>query len=188
MPPAQHQSPHLVGYQIVRRRPHNPRRQRLEPLVVPPLRLGHLGARLLCQHAGDPCRGRSPSLRAHRVAFLGLKVPLRGLHVVRRAGERCTEVEVRRGLVGPQRDGLAVGPGCSAHVLLRGVPNTVSHQLLVRVARLRGVPGCLLRGLAIPLLHNPAILRPLPLHLQLLVVHRVQLPSARVPWAVDTAP
>eukprot|EP00964_Phaeocystis_antarctica_P074788 scaffold46060_cov58-Phaeocystis_antarctica.AAC.1 len=50
-PPAQHHSPHLVGYHIVRRRPHNPRRQRLEPLIVPPLRLGHLGARLLCQHA-----------------------------------------------------------------------------------------------------------------------------------------
>eukprot|EP00964_Phaeocystis_antarctica_P114393 scaffold78367_cov35-Phaeocystis_antarctica.AAC.1 len=32
--PAQHQSPHLVGCRIVRRRPHNPRRQRLEPLVA----------------------------------------------------------------------------------------------------------------------------------------------------------
>eukprot|EP00964_Phaeocystis_antarctica_P126648 scaffold90306_cov63-Phaeocystis_antarctica.AAC.3 len=36
-----------MGLDIVRRRPHHPRRQRLEPLVVPPLRLGHLGAYLL---------------------------------------------------------------------------------------------------------------------------------------------
>eukprot|EP00964_Phaeocystis_antarctica_P074791 scaffold46060_cov58-Phaeocystis_antarctica.AAC.4 len=49
--PAQHDSPHLVGYPIVRRRPHNSCRQRLEPLVVPPLRLWHLGAHLHSQHA-----------------------------------------------------------------------------------------------------------------------------------------
>eukprot|EP00964_Phaeocystis_antarctica_P160596 scaffold132346_cov66-Phaeocystis_antarctica.AAC.1 len=42
--PTQHHTPHMVGSWIVRRRPRNPRRQRLEPLVVPPLRLGHLGA------------------------------------------------------------------------------------------------------------------------------------------------
>eukprot|EP00964_Phaeocystis_antarctica_P025659 scaffold14444_cov75-Phaeocystis_antarctica.AAC.2 len=42
--PAQHNSPQSVGSHIVRRRPRNPRRQRLEPLVVPPLRLGHLAA------------------------------------------------------------------------------------------------------------------------------------------------
>eukprot|EP00964_Phaeocystis_antarctica_P010250 scaffold5631_cov55-Phaeocystis_antarctica.AAC.2 len=48
--PGQRVSPHLVGFGIVRRCPDNPHRQRLELLVVPPLRLGHLGARLLCQH------------------------------------------------------------------------------------------------------------------------------------------
>eukprot|EP00964_Phaeocystis_antarctica_P043573 scaffold25006_cov64-Phaeocystis_antarctica.AAC.4 len=100
-PPAQHQRPHLVGYQIVRRRPHNPRRQHLEPLVVPPLRLGHLGARLLRQHVEGRCRGLCPAHRVHRIALLGLEEPLRGLHVVPRVGERRTEVEVRRGLVGP---------------------------------------------------------------------------------------
>ena len=47
--PAQHHSPHLVGCRIVRHRPHNPRGQRLELLVVPPLRLGQLGAHLPCQ-------------------------------------------------------------------------------------------------------------------------------------------
>eukprot|EP00964_Phaeocystis_antarctica_P028768 scaffold16226_cov60-Phaeocystis_antarctica.AAC.2 len=61
-PPFQHHRPHLVGGQIVRRRPHHPRRQRLEPLVVPPLRLGHLGARLPCQHVKGLCRGHCPVL------------------------------------------------------------------------------------------------------------------------------
>ena len=37
-PPAQHESPCLVGLDIVRRRPHHLRRQRLELLLVPPLR------------------------------------------------------------------------------------------------------------------------------------------------------
>eukprot|EP00964_Phaeocystis_antarctica_P047134 scaffold27253_cov73-Phaeocystis_antarctica.AAC.2 len=99
--PAQHQCPHLVGCHIVWQHPHNPRRQRLEPLVVPPLRLGHLGARLLCQHVEGPCRGPCPALGAHRMALLGLEEPLCGLQVVPRVGERCTEVVVRRGPVGP---------------------------------------------------------------------------------------
>eukprot|EP00964_Phaeocystis_antarctica_P095210 scaffold61741_cov63-Phaeocystis_antarctica.AAC.5 len=67
--PTQHQSSHLVGIDIVRRRPHNPRRQRLEPLVVPPLRLGHLVAHRLCQQAEGRCRGLCPELRAHRAAL-----------------------------------------------------------------------------------------------------------------------
>eukprot|EP00964_Phaeocystis_antarctica_P090375 scaffold57810_cov66-Phaeocystis_antarctica.AAC.4 len=62
------------------------------------------------------------------------------------------------------------------------------QQLLVLVARLRGAPGLLLRGLAIPLLHDPAILRHLPMPLHLLVIHRVPLPRARVPRAGDAAP
>ena len=41
---AQHLSPHLVGLHIVRRRPHHPRRQRLEPLVAPPT-IGGMGRR-----------------------------------------------------------------------------------------------------------------------------------------------
>eukprot|EP00964_Phaeocystis_antarctica_P018234 scaffold10094_cov53-Phaeocystis_antarctica.AAC.2 len=109
--PTQHRSPHLVSLQVVRRRPHHPRRQRLEPLVVPPLRLGHLVAHILSQHVESRCRGLCPVLRAHRPALLGLEEPLRGLHLVPRVAERCTEVVVRVGLVGPQRDGLAVGPG-----------------------------------------------------------------------------
>eukprot|EP00964_Phaeocystis_antarctica_P097279 scaffold63438_cov57-Phaeocystis_antarctica.AAC.5 len=88
--PAQHKSPHSVGLQLVRRRPHNPRRQRLELLVAPPLRLGHLGALLSNQLVEGPCRGRCPVLQAHRIALLGLEVPLRGLHVVPRVVERCT--------------------------------------------------------------------------------------------------
>eukprot|EP00964_Phaeocystis_antarctica_P150822 scaffold118310_cov66-Phaeocystis_antarctica.AAC.8 len=114
MQPAQHQSPHLPGFPIVRRRPHHPRRQRLELLVVPPLRLGNLGALTINQLFGTAkgrCRGHSPVLRAHQKALLGLEVPLRGLHVVPRVVERCTEVVVRLGPVGPQGDGLAVGPG-----------------------------------------------------------------------------
>eukprot|EP00964_Phaeocystis_antarctica_P082578 scaffold51825_cov61-Phaeocystis_antarctica.AAC.5 len=178
----------MVGLHIVRYRPHNPRRQHLEPLVVPPLRRGHLSALLLCQRAEGCCRGTSPALRAHRIALLGLEVPLRGLHVVPRVGEHCTEVEVRLGPVGAQRDGLAEGPGGSARVPLRGVPHTLSQQLRVLVARLLGVSGCLLRELAISLLHHPTILPQLPVLLQPLVIHRMPLPSARVTRAVDAAP
>eukprot|EP00964_Phaeocystis_antarctica_P142831 scaffold108179_cov66-Phaeocystis_antarctica.AAC.2 len=164
--PAQHERPHAIGAHIVRRRRHNPRRQRLEPLVVPPFRLGHLVAYLLRQIIEGPCRGPCPVLQAHRTALLGLEVPLRSLHGVPRVVERCTEVVVRLGPVGPQGDGLAESPGCSAPVLFDGVPQAVSHQLQVLVARLRGVPGQLLRGLAMPLLHRPTILRHLPTHLQ----------------------
>eukprot|EP00964_Phaeocystis_antarctica_P021260 scaffold11785_cov53-Phaeocystis_antarctica.AAC.4 len=135
MQPAQHLSPHLIGSRIVGRRPHDLRRQLLEPLVVPPLRFGHLSARLL-------------QLRALRHALLGLKKPLRGLHCVPRVVEHCGEVEVRHGLVGPQGDGLAVGPACSAPVLLRVVPKTLGQQLRVLVARLRGGAGLPLRLLA----------------------------------------
>eukprot|EP00964_Phaeocystis_antarctica_P135604 scaffold99951_cov63-Phaeocystis_antarctica.AAC.6 len=109
--PAQYHGPHDVGCPRVRRRPHNPRRQHLEPLVVPPLRLGHLVARLLPQRVKGLCRDTCPELRAHRIALLGIEVPLRGLHCVPRGGERCTEVGVRHGLVGPQGDGLAEGLG-----------------------------------------------------------------------------
>eukprot|EP00964_Phaeocystis_antarctica_P146510 scaffold112803_cov57-Phaeocystis_antarctica.AAC.2 len=63
--PAQHMSPHGVGSLVVRLRPNNPRRQRLEPLVVPPLRLGHLGALRQPQHVEGICRGLCPALRAH---------------------------------------------------------------------------------------------------------------------------
>eukprot|EP00964_Phaeocystis_antarctica_P006092 scaffold3326_cov59-Phaeocystis_antarctica.AAC.1 len=164
--PAQHQRPHIVGFHHVRRRPHNPRRQRLEPLVAPPLRLGHLGAHIQHQHVEGRCRGACPVLRAQRVALPGLEEPLRSLHVVPRAVERCTEVVVRHGLVGPQRDGLAVGPGCSACVVLGNVPRALCQQLIVLVARLRGAPGLPLRDLAIPLLHHATILchLPMPLH------------------------
>eukprot|EP00964_Phaeocystis_antarctica_P058657 scaffold34804_cov58-Phaeocystis_antarctica.AAC.5 len=185
--PAQHISPHEVGCLIVRRRPLNPRRQRLEPLVVPPLRLGHLGAPLQAQHLEGICRGLCPVLRAHRRTLLGLEVPLCGLHDVPRVVEHVTEVDVRIGLVGPQGDGLAAGLGCSAVVLLRGVPRTLSHQLVPLVACLRGDAGLLLRGLAIPLLRHPTILLPLPLPPHLLVKHPVQLPSARVRRAVNAA-
>eukprot|EP00964_Phaeocystis_antarctica_P042692 scaffold24476_cov62-Phaeocystis_antarctica.AAC.5 len=176
-----------LAHKVVRRRPNNSRRQRLEPLVVPPLRLGRL-ARLLYQHGEGRCRGLCPALGTVQVAPLRLEEPLRGLHVAPRAVERCTEVEVRHGLIGPQGDGLAVGPGFSAVVSLRGVTDALSQQLHVLIARLRGVPGCLLRDLAIPLLHHASILIHLPVLLQLLVIHRVALPSARVPWAVDAAP
>eukprot|EP00964_Phaeocystis_antarctica_P111969 scaffold76205_cov59-Phaeocystis_antarctica.AAC.5 len=182
--PAQHISPHEVSAHIVRRRPQNLCRQRLELLVVPPLRLGHLGARLLPQRVEDPCRDLCPALRAHRGALLGLEVPLRGLHVVPREGERSTEVVVRVGLVGPQGDGLAVGPGCFARVPLRAVPHALRHQLIVLVARLRGVPGLPLRELAVPLQRCPTILPRLALLPQLLVKRPVQLPSARVRRAV----
>eukprot|EP00964_Phaeocystis_antarctica_P155065 scaffold124036_cov66-Phaeocystis_antarctica.AAC.3 len=125
-PTSQHRSPHLVGYPIVRRRPHNPRRQHLEPLVVPPLRLGHLGALPTRQHVEGRCYGLCPDIRAHRVALLGLEEPLRSLHNVPRVGERCTEAVVRRGPVGPQGDGLAIGPSCFAPVLLGKVTRTLS--------------------------------------------------------------
>eukprot|EP00964_Phaeocystis_antarctica_P043986 scaffold25251_cov65-Phaeocystis_antarctica.AAC.4 len=154
-PPAEHISAHAEYNRLVWRRPHSPRRQRLDPLVVPPLRLGHLGALLLRQHVEGPCRGLCPVLRAHRPAFLGLEETLRGLHVVPRAVEHGTEVVVRHGVVGPQGDGLAEGPGCSAPVLLRAVPRALSQQLLVRVARLRSVPGRLLCDLASPLPVSP---------------------------------
>eukprot|EP00964_Phaeocystis_antarctica_P044854 scaffold25789_cov51-Phaeocystis_antarctica.AAC.2 len=172
--PAQHNRPHLVGCLPVRRRPQNSRRQRLELRVVPPLRLGHLGALFPPQPVEGPCRGPCPALRAHRVALFGL--------------EHCTEVVVRRGLVRPQGDGLAVGLPCSAPVLLRGVPRALSTQLIVLVARLRGDAGLLLRDLPFPLLPHPSILRHPPTRLHLLVIHRVPLPSARVPRAVDAAP
>eukprot|EP00964_Phaeocystis_antarctica_P123163 scaffold86816_cov58-Phaeocystis_antarctica.AAC.2 len=189
--PAEHPRPHDEYNQLVRRQPHNPRRQRLEPLVVPPLRLGHLGALLQPQLHEGTCRGTCPELRAYRLALLGLEVPLRGLHVVPRVGERCTEVEVRHGPVGPQGDGLAVGPGFSARVILTGVPCALSQQLIVRVARpLRGLArgtGRPLRDLAKLLPRHPTILALLPPPSQCLVKRPVQLPSARVRRAVHTA-
>eukprot|EP00964_Phaeocystis_antarctica_P126431 scaffold90127_cov63-Phaeocystis_antarctica.AAC.3 len=176
-----------MGAQGVRRRSHNPRRQRLEPLVGPPLRFGHLGALLLPKHVESSCYGLCPALRVHRIALLGLEEPLRSLHFVPRVGEHSTEIEVHRGLVGPQGDGLAVGLACSARVPFRLVPYAISHQLVVLVARLRRVSGRLLRDLASPLLHHPTILPHLPLLLQLLVKRPVQLPSARVRRAVIAA-
>eukprot|EP00964_Phaeocystis_antarctica_P121555 scaffold85212_cov55-Phaeocystis_antarctica.AAC.2 len=185
--PGKHRSPHAESPRKVRRRPHNPRRQRLEPVVVPPLRFGHLGALLLQQHFEGACRGLCPVLRAHRTALLGLKEPLCGLHVVPRVREHATEAEVRLGLVGPQGDGLAVGLGCFAPVLLRGVPPALSEQLRVRVARLRGEAGPLPRDLASPLLPHPAILLLLPQLPHPLVKRPVQLPNAGVRRAVDAA-
>eukprot|EP00964_Phaeocystis_antarctica_P010635 scaffold5850_cov61-Phaeocystis_antarctica.AAC.13 len=91
------------------------------------------------------------------------------------------------GLVGPQGDGLAEGLGRSARVLLRGVPQALSEQLLVLVARLRGFAGLALRELAILLLLHPTILLPLPLLPHLLVKRPVQRPRARVRRAVDAA-
>eukprot|EP00964_Phaeocystis_antarctica_P028384 scaffold16007_cov65-Phaeocystis_antarctica.AAC.4 len=95
--------------------------------------------------------------------------------------EHSTEVVVRRGLVGPQGDGLAVA------VLFRGIPCAISHKPNPLVARLRGEAGRPLRGLAIPLLPRPTILLSLPRLPQVLVERPVQLPSARVRRAVDTA-
>eukprot|EP00964_Phaeocystis_antarctica_P159040 scaffold129960_cov71-Phaeocystis_antarctica.AAC.2 len=82
--PAQHHSPHDTGWLIARRRPHNPRRQRLELPVVPPLRRDCLGARIHPQHVKGVCRGLCPVLRVHRIALPGLKVSLRELHQVPR--------------------------------------------------------------------------------------------------------
>eukprot|EP00964_Phaeocystis_antarctica_P138533 scaffold103204_cov60-Phaeocystis_antarctica.AAC.3 len=104
-----------------------------------------------------------------------------------RVTEHCTEVVVCRGTVGPQGDGLAVGLGGSAPVLLRLVPRALSQQLRVHVARLSGAPGRPFCGLLIPLLRRPAILPCLPLLPQLLVEHPVQLPRARVRRAVHPA-
>ena len=73
--PAQHHSPHLVGCRIVRHRPHNPRGQRLELLVVPPLRLGQLGAHLPCQvgegipFAVDACVFSTRNLSIYRSIY-----------------------------------------------------------------------------------------------------------------------
>eukprot|EP00964_Phaeocystis_antarctica_P099745 scaffold65545_cov56-Phaeocystis_antarctica.AAC.2 len=139
------------------------------------------------QHVEGRCRDHCPVLRAHWKALLGLEVALCGLHVVPRAVERVAEVEVRAGLVGPQGDGLTVGLGCFAHVLLRGVPRALSQQLIALVARLRSGTGLPVRGLAIPLLPHPTVLPRLPLFPQLLVKRPVQLPSARVCRAVDAA-
>eukprot|EP00964_Phaeocystis_antarctica_P079005 scaffold49168_cov66-Phaeocystis_antarctica.AAC.1 len=182
--PAQHCSPHVDDCQFFRRRPHHPRRQHLEPLVVPPLRLGHL---FLHQHVEGRCRGTCPALRSYLPALLGLEESLRSLHEVPRGGEHDAEVGVRPRLVGLQGDGLAVGLGCSAPVLLRAIPRALSQQLIILVARLRGAPGLPLRDLAIPLLRHPTILRRLPELPQLLVKHPVQLPSARVRRAVLAA-
>eukprot|EP00964_Phaeocystis_antarctica_P096331 scaffold62643_cov56-Phaeocystis_antarctica.AAC.1 len=172
--PEQHHGPHVDAWRMVRRRPHNPRRQRLEPLVVPPLRLGHLGAHVLSQRVKGRCRGLCP-------------VSLCGLHVVPRVVERCTKVEVRRGPVGPQCDGLAVDPGCSAPVTLRAVLHALSHQLRVLAARLLGGAGLLLRGHASLLPPRPAILPLLPVLPHLLVKRPVQLPNAWVRRAVHAA-
>eukprot|EP00964_Phaeocystis_antarctica_P069181 scaffold41979_cov64-Phaeocystis_antarctica.AAC.3 len=185
--PALHQSPHVVGHFLVRRQRHNPCRQRLEPLVVPPLRLGHLGAVLQHQHVEGACRCLCPVLGAHRIALAGLEVPLCGLHDVTRVGEHGTEVVVRHGLVGLQGDGPAVGLACFAPVLPGEVSRALSQQLIVLVARLRGAPGLPLRDLAIPLLQHPAILPRPPRLPQFLVKRPVQLPSARVRRAVHAA-
>eukprot|EP00964_Phaeocystis_antarctica_P007512 scaffold4072_cov61-Phaeocystis_antarctica.AAC.3 len=60
----QHHCPHSVGCLIVRRRAHNPRRQRLKSLVVPPLRLGHLVALLQSQRLEGHCCDHCPLLRS----------------------------------------------------------------------------------------------------------------------------
>ena len=57
-----------------------------------------------------------PRAPTPRQALLGLEEPLRGLHVVPRAGERVTEVVVRHRLVGLQGNGLAVDLGRFAPV------------------------------------------------------------------------
>ena len=91
-------------------------------------------------------------------------------------------------LVRPQRDGLAVGPGCSAPVLFRGVPQALSQNRIVLVARLHGEPGMLVCSLTmIPLTHPTILTRPLVLPL-LLVKYFVQVPSERVRRAVEAAP
>eukprot|EP00964_Phaeocystis_antarctica_P027721 scaffold15643_cov61-Phaeocystis_antarctica.AAC.1 len=82
--PAQHLSPHGVGSRIVRCQAHDRRRQRLELLVVPPLRLGHLSALRQLQLFEGRCRGLCPELRAGLTALPGLEVPLRRLHLVPR--------------------------------------------------------------------------------------------------------
>ena len=92
------------------------------------------------------------------------------------------------GLIWPQGDDLAKGLSCSAPVVLRGVPRALSQQAKVLVSRLRGAPGHLLCDLASLLLAHPAVLPQLPILLHLLVKHRVQLPSARVPRAVNATP
>eukprot|EP00964_Phaeocystis_antarctica_P132895 scaffold97047_cov54-Phaeocystis_antarctica.AAC.3 len=99
----------------------------------------------------------------------------------------ASRYRLRLGHVGPQGDGLAVGPGLSANVLFRAVPQALSKHLIVRVARLSGDAGLPLRGLAIPLVQRPTICLRLPLLPQLLVKRPVQLPSARVRRAVDAA-
>eukprot|EP00964_Phaeocystis_antarctica_P064122 scaffold38548_cov53-Phaeocystis_antarctica.AAC.6 len=92
---------------------------------------------------------------------------------------RGTAVRPQPGAPRHRGDGLTVGPGCPAQVLVRVVPDARSQQLFVLVARQRGQPGSLLRDLAIPLLRHPAIFPPPPLPLLLLVIHYVQLHSAR---------
>ena len=42
----------------------------IEPLVVPPLRLGHLGALILYQHVEGLCRGPSPALISYYMQVL----------------------------------------------------------------------------------------------------------------------
>eukprot|EP00964_Phaeocystis_antarctica_P030181 scaffold17018_cov60-Phaeocystis_antarctica.AAC.4 len=186
--PAEHYGPHLSGWHMVRSQLDNPRRQRLEPLVIPPLRLCHFGARLLPQHVKAVCRGLCPLLRTLLIELAGLEEPLCGLHMVPRVAEHCTEIGECAGLVGPQGDGLAVDPCCSAPVLLSLVPQAVSHQFRVRASRLCGLPARLFSDRAKPPQPKPTILRFLPMHLHLLVIHRVQLPSARVRGALEAAP
>ena len=129
--PAQHVSPHDVSAHIVRRNPHDLRRQRFEPLVVPPLRLGHLGALRKCQLVEGPCRGLCPAHRLHRIALRGLEEPLcGGFHFVKRPVQ-LPRLRVRRAVVAAEVRGRRGGGGLGLTLLLQRLQRLQRHADLL---------------------------------------------------------
>eukprot|EP00964_Phaeocystis_antarctica_P125027 scaffold88669_cov57-Phaeocystis_antarctica.AAC.1 len=94
--------------------------------------LGHLTSRSLllgtrCRHHGLNHRALRLHLARCRHRLAHLRSPPERLYARGRSNPRfCLNRERRHGLVGPQGDGLAVGLGCSARVLLRAVPQALS--------------------------------------------------------------
>eukprot|EP00964_Phaeocystis_antarctica_P057419 scaffold33979_cov60-Phaeocystis_antarctica.AAC.2 len=97
---------------------HHGLREGLEPLVVPPLGLGHLGALRQAQLVEGGRYRVDPVLRALLEERRGLEEVRRRLHVAPRVAESYSEVVVGLGLARLEGDGLAVVVVCLEVVLV----------------------------------------------------------------------
>ena len=104
-----------------------------------------------------------PGIRALRVSRRGLEIERRRLRVASRVAESYPEVEVSKGLVGLEGDGLAVGLVCTVVILVGHVACALCQQPIVPRARALGCASLpLLCNLAVPLLLHPTRVLVLP--------------------------